>query len=144
MKKTSGKEKVVHFSSNTARAEVKEKSESSVIWHKVKPFSHHDPKKQNTVTHRKQKKQKTEDTALSLTASCHQPRKCLHVDLKGAVREEGWTEFMSQDASPKKKKKKSLHRVGLVIKPHTNTQKVLSGDSPVCFTNREATTPNSI
>lgn len=103
MKKTSGKEKVVHFSSNTARVEVKEKSESSVIWHKVKPFSHHDPKKQNTVTHRKQK---TEDTALSLTASCHQPRECLHVDLKGAVREEGWTEFTSQDASPPKKKKK--------------------------------------
>lgn len=52
---------------------------------------------------------------------------------------------MSQDESQKKKKKKkSLHRVGLVIKPHTNTQKVLSGDSPVCFTNRGATTPNSI
>lgn len=62
MKKTSGKEKVVHFSSNTARAEVKEKSESSVIWHKVKPFSHHDPKKQNTVTHRKQKKNKKQKT----------------------------------------------------------------------------------
>lgn len=53
-----GKEKRLHFSSNTAQVEV---SDSSVIWHKVKPFSH------NPQTLCNMEGKKTEDTALPFT-----------------------------------------------------------------------------
>lgn len=83
---------------------MKEKSESSVIWHKVKPFSHDDPKKQNTVTCRKKNRRHGTFTHC-ITPSTMQMFTCR---LEGAVREEGWTEFMSQDESQKKKKKKAF------------------------------------